>query len=87
MFVEVGAYEAGEGDKEDEDAEDEDRPPDRVDALVVWLGGQPDAGGHYGDGAEKGHEVEDCCDLVAHSHGGEVGRGFGLLGFLVLGLV
>lgn len=72
LFVEVSADEAGEGDEEDEDAEDEDRPPEQVDALIVGLGGQPYAGGHYGDGAHEGHEVEECGYFVAHSHGGKV---------------
>lgn len=40
-----------------------------MDALIVRLGGQPYAGGHYGDGAHEGHEVEECGYFVAHSHG------------------
>lgn len=42
-------------------------------ALVVGLVGQPDARGDDGDGGQEGHEVEDCCYVVAHSHGSEEG--------------
>ncbi|KAM2313575.1 hypothetical protein ACFX1S_026724 [Malus domestica] len=69
LFVEIGANEAGEADEEHEGAEDEDRPSERADALVVRLGGQPDAGRHYWDGAEEGYEVKSCGYPVAHSHG------------------
>lgn len=37
FFVTVSADEAGEGDKEDEEAEQDDRPPDEVDTGVVGL--------------------------------------------------
>ncbi|KAM2002201.1 hypothetical protein ACFX15_025941 [Malus domestica] len=69
LFVEIGANEAGEADEEHEGAEDEYRPSERADALVVRLGGQPDAGRHYWDGAEEGYEVKSCGYPIAHSHG------------------
>ncbi|PON50445.1 hypothetical protein PanWU01x14_223100 [Parasponia andersonii] len=37
LLVPVGAHEAGERDEEDEDAQDDDRPAEGVDALVVGL--------------------------------------------------
>lgn len=59
FLIPVGADEAGKGNKEDQKAEKDDRPPEEVDAAVVWLGSQPDSGCDDGDGAEEGYEVED----------------------------
>lgn len=72
LLVPVRANEAGEGNEEDEEAEDHHRPPERVDALVVRLRRQPDSGRDYRDRAEEGNEVQHRRDVVAHSsHGGE----------------
>lgn len=69
LAVPVGADESGQGDEEDERAEDDHRPPEVVGTLVVGLRGQPDARRNYGDGGQEGYKVENCRDVVAHSHG------------------
>lgn len=48
FLIPVGTNEASEGDKKNEDAKQDDRPAKVVDALVVGLGSEPDAGGNYG---------------------------------------
>lgn len=49
FFVPVGADESGQRDKEDEESDEDDRPPEHVDALVVRLGSQPYSGADYGN--------------------------------------
>lgn len=69
LLVPISTHKAGEGDQQDEDAEQDDGPSEGVDALVVGLRGQPDPGSYDGYGAEQGYEVHHCCYVVAHSHG------------------
>lgn len=61
---EEGAGEARNGGEEEQDAEDDDRPLEQLDAGVVGEGGEPDAGADDGDGEEHGKEV-DAGDDVA----------------------
>ncbi|KAK8503113.1 hypothetical protein V6N13_025872 [Hibiscus sabdariffa] len=44
FLVPVGTDKAGKGDKEDEETKEKDRPPEKVDAAVVRLLGEPDTG-------------------------------------------
>lgn len=49
LLVPVSSDEAAEGDQEDKDPEEDHRPPEEMDALVVRLGCKPDSGGYYGN--------------------------------------
>lgn len=55
--VPVRTHEACEGDEQDEDTQQYNRPSEGADALVVGFGGQPNARSNYGYGAEEGYEV------------------------------
>ncbi|KAL4296002.1 hypothetical protein GQ457_12G022510 [Hibiscus cannabinus] len=44
FLVPVCTDKASKGDKEDEETKDKDRPPEKVDAAVVGLLGEPDTG-------------------------------------------
>lgn len=68
LFVPVGTDEAREGDEEDEEAHDDDGPPEVGDALIRGVGGQPNAGGYDGYRSQARYQVQNCGDVVANPH-------------------
>ena len=68
FLLPIGADEASEGDEEECYSDEDERPAEPPDALVVGLRGQPDARGDDGDGAHQGDEIQQRGDVVAHTH-------------------
>lgn len=74
FLLPVGADESGGGDEEEGEAEEDERPAEPLEALVVRPRRQPHAGCDDGEGAHHRHEVEDRRDVVAHRHDCVCGR-------------
>lgn len=49
LLVPVSSKEATEGNQEDKNSKNDNRPSKEMDAFVVWFGSQPDAGCYYRD--------------------------------------
>ena len=68
LLLPVGAHESCGGDDKEGEAEEDERPTEPEEALVVRARRQPDARGDDGEGAHHRHEVQDCRDAIANSH-------------------